>query len=47
MTCINVGFIVFASFISSNGVFLRKKYAFSFTSELRLKIGYKLCSILN
>ena len=47
MTCISVGFYVVAIFILNSGVFLRKKYVFSFTSKLRLKMGSKLCPVLN
>ena len=47
MTCINVGFIAMRVLYQILVYFCAKKYAFSFTSESRLKMGSKLCTILN
>ena len=47
MTCINVGFIVLRVLYQVLVYFCTKTYAYSFKSELRLKTGYEICSILN
>ena len=47
MTCINVDFYRLAGFTSNIVVLLRKNCVFRFTSDSRLGMAYKLCTILN